>query len=129
MAYGRYELSEGQWQLIQDELPLGKGKAGSRGRPARSNRELLNAIFWILCTGSPWRDLPERYGPWQTVYDRFAKWRKQGVFERILVKLQVKLQQDGLIDLDTWFVDSTVNRAHKAAAGAKKKNKETIRKP
>ena len=129
MAYGRYELSEVQWQLVQDELPLGKVQTGGRGRPSRSNRELLNAIFWILCSGSPWRDLPEKYGPWQTVYDRFSKWQKLGVFERILAKLQVKLQQDGFIDLDTWFIDSTVNRAHKAAAGAKKKASKALPKP
>jgi transposase len=109
--------------MVQDELPLGKVKAGGRGRPARANREILNAIFWILCSGSPWRGLPERYRPWQTVYDRFNKWQKLGIFERVLVKLQIRLQQDGFIDLDTWFMDSTVNRAHKAAAGAKKKNK------
>jgi transposase len=92
-----------------------------KGRPSRSDRELLNGIFWILCSGSPWRDLPDKYGPWQTVYDRFRKWRQLGVFERILKKLRLRLQQDGYLDLNTWFVDATINRAHKAAAGAKKK--------
>ena len=62
MAHGRYDLSEVQCQLVQHELPLGKVKAGGRGRPARANREILNVIFWILCSGSPWRGLPERYG-------------------------------------------------------------------
>ena len=66
--------------------------------------------------------------PWQTVYDWFNKWQKLGIIERVLVKFQVRLQQDGFISLDARFVDSTVTRAHKAAAGAKKKNKEAIRK-
>ncbi|WP_425440665.1 transposase [Pontibacter mucosus] len=71
--------------------------------------------------GSPWRDLPAKYGPWQTVYDRFRKWQQLGVFARILSRLRLRLQQDGYLDLNTWFVDATVNRAHKAAAGAKKR--------
>lgn len=121
VSHGRYELSQRQWELIKEELPQPKVKEGGKGRPSRSDREILNGIFWILCSGSPWRDLPEKYGPWQTIYDRFRKWQQQGVFERILKKLRLRLQQDGYLDLNSWFVDSTVNRAHKAAAGAKKK--------
>jgi len=121
MSHGRYELSQVQWELIKDELPVRVPRADGKGRPSRSERELLNGMFWILCSGSAWRDLPEKYGPWQTVYDRFRKWQQQGVFEKVLKKLRLRLQQDGYLDLNTWFVDSTVNRAHKAAAGAKKK--------
>lgn len=121
MSHGRYELSQGQWELVKDELPQPVIRKDGKGRPSRSDRELLNGVFWILCSGSPWRDLPAKYGPWQTVYDRFRKWKQLGVFERVLSRLRLRLQQDGYLDLNTWFVDATINKAHKAAAGAKKK--------
>ena len=121
MSHGRYELSQRQWELIQDELPRPSLRGDGKGRPSRSDREVLNGIFWILCSGSPWRDLPAKYAPWQTVYDRFRKWQQLGVFERILNRLRLRLQQDGYLDLSTWFVEATINKAHKAAAGAKKK--------
>lgn len=123
MSHGRYELSQRQWELIEPALP--QVREEGKGRPARSNREMLNGIFWILCSGSPWRDLPEKYGPWQTVYDRFRKWQQQGVIERVLDTLRLRLQQDGYLDLNTWFVDATITRAHKSAAGAKKKQSST----
>lgn len=125
MSHGRYELSQRQWELIKNELPQPVIREDGKGRPSRSDREILNGIFWILCSGSPWRDLPEKYGPWQTVYDRFRKYQQQGVFERILKKLRLRLQQDGYLDLTTWFVDATINKAHKSAAGAKKKHRQT----
>ncbi len=74
-------------------------------------RILLNGIFWILCTGAPWRDLPERFGPWQTVYDHFRKRRKSGVFAAIIESLQVKLDKDGYIDWELWCVDGSSVRA------------------
>lgn len=82
---------------------------------------MLNGIFWILGTGAPWRDLPDRYGPWQTVYDHFRKWRKCGVFNRIVEALQVKLDNAGHIDWELWCVDGSSVRAARAAAGADKK--------
>ncbi|WP_089321979.1 transposase [Pontibacter ummariensis] len=74
----------------------------------------------MLCSGSPWRDLPEKYGPWQTVYDRFRMWQQQGVFEKELRKLRLRLLQGGYLDQNPWLVETTFNKAHKAAAGAKK---------
>jgi len=82
---------------------------------------MLDGIFWILSTGAPWRDLPERFGPWQTVYDHFSKWRKAGVFAAVIETLQVKLDDKGLIDWELWCVDGAVVRASRAAAGAEKK--------
>ena len=82
---------------------------------------MLDGIFWVLATGAPWRDLPERFGPWQTVYDHFSKWRKAGVFAAVVEALQVKLDKDGLIDWDLWCVDGASVRASRAAAGADKK--------
>jgi transposase len=81
---------------------------------------MLDAIFWILCGGAPWRDLPERYGPWQSAYHWYRSWTNDGTFDRILERLQIRLNAQGLLDLDTWFVDSTTVRASRAAAGAKK---------
>ena len=80
-----------------------------------------NGIFWILHTGAPWRDLPERFGPWQTVYHHFAKWRREGVFAEMIEALQIKLDQRGLIDWDLWCIDGANVRATRAAAGAGKK--------
>ena len=80
---------------------------------------ILNGILWILRTGAPWRDLPDRYGPWQTVYSRFYRWRKAEVWDRILERLLQEADRDGLVDWDCHHVDGTVVRAHKHAAGAK----------
>jgi transposase len=112
----RYELHEWQWQLIRDLFPPPK----ATGRKRRDPRQMLNAIFWILCSGASWRDLPERYGPWQSAYHWYRIWTNDGTFDRILERLQVRLKAEGLVDLDTWFIDSTNVRASRAAAGAKK---------
>jgi len=114
----RHELTDRQWALVESHVPLSTARTG---RPARDRRTLLNGIFWILCTGAPWRDLPERFGPWQTVYDHFRKWRKSGVFAAIIESLQVKLDRDGYIDWELWCVDGSSVRAARAAAGADKK--------
>jgi transposase len=82
---------------------------------------MLNGMMWILCTGAPWRDLPERFGPWQTVHRYFAQWRKAGVYARIIEALQVKLDEKGLVDWELWCVDGAHVRATRAAAGAGKK--------
>ncbi len=114
----RHELTDEQWALVDPHVPLSTARTG---RPARDRRTLLNGIFWILCTGAPWRDLPERFGPWQTAYDHFRKWRKSGVFARIIETLQVKLDNQGYIDWELWCVDGSSVRAARAAAGADKK--------
>src|SRR4051794_3305990 len=104
----RHELTDEQWGLVQKLLPP---RTATTGRPPSDPRRMLNGIFWILATGAPWRDLPERLGPWQTVYDHFSNWRKAGVFARILDVLQVRLDQEGLIDWDLWCVDGASVRA------------------
>lgn len=109
----RYELTDDQWELIADLFP-----AQTMGRPRRSDRVVLNGILWILCSGAAWRDLPERYGPWKTIYHRFRKWEASGLFDSILERLHVELDERGLIDYATWMVDSTSVRASRAAAGA-----------
>lgn len=112
----RHELSDEQWAIIEPLLPHQRG----RGQRFRDHRTVLDGMFWKLCSGAAWRDLPERYGPWQTVYARFRRWTKAGLFEEILRALRLRLAADGNLDYSTWLVDSTSVRATKAAAGAKK---------
>ena len=120
----RHELTDEQWTLVDPDVPRRKARTG---RPPSDPRLMLNGIFWVLGTGAPWRDLPERFGPWQTVYDHFHKWRKSGVFARIIEVLQVKLDEKGLIDWELWCVDGASVRAARAAAGANKKVSSGIR--
>ena len=114
----RHELTDEQWAAVQPLLPKRTAKTG---RKPSDPRLMLNGIFWILHTGAPWRDLPERLGPWQTVYDHFSKWRREGVFARIIEALQIKLDENGLVDWELWCVDGANVRAARAAAGADKK--------
>lgn len=76
--------------------------------------------MWILCTGAPWRDLPERYGSWKTAYTSFSRWTATGVWKAAINDLLVELDEAGKVDNDLWCVDGTVIRAHRAASGARK---------
>src|SRR6059058_2361614 len=91
----RHELTDEQWEMVEPFIPHSKAKTG---RKRKDPRLMLNGILWILTTGAPWRDLPERFGPWQTVYDHFRRWRKSGVFAAIVEALHVKLDNKGYID-------------------------------
>lgn len=86
----------------------------------RHHRRILNGILWVIRTGAPWRDFPERYGPWPTVYSRFQRWRKAGIWDRIFAAVQQEADAAGELDWKIHFVDGTVVRAHQHAAGAKK---------
>src|SRR5438270_4435277 len=88
----RHDLSDDHWSLVLPFIPQSTARTG---RPPSDPRLMLNGIFWILGTGATWRDLPERYGPWQTVYDHFRNWRKGGVFASVVGALQVKLDRSG----------------------------------
>src|SRR5436305_12029591 len=90
-----HELSAHQWELL---APLFPPRRRKRGGQWRDDRTILNGIFWRLHTGAPWRDLPRRYGPWQTVHDRFNQMRKTGLLDRVLLRLQLRLNEAGLID-------------------------------
>ena len=114
----RHEVTDEQWAAVE---PLVRKRKARTGRRPSDPRMMLNGIFWSLATGAPWRDLPERFGPWQTVYDHFRNWKRRGVFDRIIDALQVKLDQRGLIDWEMWCVDGASVRATRAAAGADKK--------
>jgi len=89
-------------------------------RPAQEHRRLLNGILWVLRTGAPWRDMPERYGKWTTIYSRFQRWRKSAVWDKMFAELQTALDVESNVDWEVHFIDSTTVRAHQHAAGAKK---------
>src|ERR671910_765140 len=110
------DLTDVQWEWLRPLLPPQKPRTG---RPAKDHRTIINGILWVLRTGSPWRSLPERYGPWKTVVSRFYRWQKAGVWSQILASLQRQTDADGRLDWSLHFVDSTVVRAHQHAAGAK----------
>ena len=116
----RYELSDPQWARIEPLLPH-PTHHGKAGHPFNDHRPIVNGILWILHTGAPWRDLPERYGPWQTVFYRFNRWRRDGTWTRIVTSLLDELDDKGQIDHDLWCIDGTVIRASRAAAGAGKR--------
>lgn len=117
----RYELTEEQYGLIEDLMPVN----GRRGGQWNDHRTTLNGIFWILHTGAQWREMPERYGKWQSVYDRFNRWSKNGTIDKILERLQYRLDEDGRIDWDLWCVDGSNIRASRSAAGAGQKTSQT----
>ncbi|MEV5078891.1 IS5 family transposase [Streptomyces sp. NPDC056159] len=115
---GRRDLTNAQWARLEPLLPVGKRP----GRPpVRTKRQLIDGIRWRTRTGAPWRDVPERYGPWQTVYGLFRRWQRDGTWHRIVGQLQARADAEGLITWDI-SVDSTIVRAHQHAAGARKKD-------
>ena len=113
---GRGELTDKAWARIEPLLP----PAAGNGRRWRDHRQVINAILWKLRTGAPWRDLPERYGPWKTAHERLRRWSADGTWERILDAAVVKDDSVGVVE---WVisVDSSHVRAHQHAAGARKK--------
>ena len=113
----RCELTDEQFSLIADLMPA----SGRRGGQWNDHRTVLNGIFWILHSGAQWCEMPERYGAWQSVYDRFNRWRKDGTFDAILQRLQYRLDEQGRIDWDLWCVDGSNIRASRSAAGAGQK--------
>jgi transposase len=105
----RYDLSEVEWRIVEPLLPpVGKGAR------REDDRRIINGIFYVLRTGSPWRDLPDRYGPYTTVYNRFNRWAKKGVWLRMFEALAERSPQS------LQLIDSSIVRAHQHAAGGKK---------
>lgn len=110
----RHALTDDQWRLIEPMFP----RRGGAGRPSKDHRLVLNGILWILGTGVPWRDLPECFGPWKTIYERFRRWTQTGVWDEVHAKLLAARQQSGRIEWRLFLIDATNVRAHEAAAGA-----------
>ena len=103
-------LSDSQWARVAPLLP---GKAEDPGRSARDNREFLEAVLWIARTGAPWRDLPDEFGLWNSVFQRFRRWALKGVFERVFKELPADA------DFEYVLIDGTIVRLHQHGAGAK----------
>lgn len=109
-------MTDSEWERLRPLLPSTDGKRGGR---YRDHRQVINGILWRLRNGAIWAEVPDRYGPWQTCYDRFARWDDNGTWARIEKALQSQADATGDLDWDTQ-VDSTVVRAHQHAAGARK---------
>ena len=107
----RGDLCEAEWSVFRVLLPPERGRAG---RPANDNRSVVNGILWRLRTGAPWRDLPERYGNWNSIYRRFRRWCQAGVWEAAATTLA-----ETMADNRHHSIDSTTVRGHPQAAGAK----------
>lgn len=107
----RGDLTDAEWGLIEPHLPLGASG------PIPDLRNYFNAVVWRFRTGSPWRDVPESYGSWSTVYDRFRLWARGGVFQALMEAMIAEASARGDVDLGLVSVDSTVARAHHHAAG------------
>jgi transposase len=112
----RHELTDAAWRRL---VPLLPPQRPPIGRPARDHRAIVDALLWLAKTGAPWRDLPERYGPWRTVATRFYRWTRSGLWQRILAELQRSGDAAGKLDWSAHMVDGTSIRAHRHAAGAK----------
>lgn len=109
-------LSDQAWELIKPLLPSSEGLRGGRWR---DHRVVIEAIAWRYRTGSPWRDLPECFGPWQTAWKRLDRWTRDGTWDRLLAAMQTDADAAGELE---WIaaVDSSVVRAHQHAAGARR---------
>ncbi len=107
----RGDLKEAEWRLLKDLLPAVRGQ---RSRPAFDNRTIVNGILWRIRTGAPWRDVPEKYGKWMTVYQRFRRWSEAGVWEAVASALA-----QAMADNSRHSIDPTTVRGHVSAAGAK----------
>ena len=106
----RRELTDAQWARIEKLVP---GKGGDKGRHGEDNRLFVDAVLWIARTGSPWRDLPDEFGNWNSVFQRFRRWAKKGVWESLFKALVENP------DFEYLIIDSSIVRAHQHAAGAK----------
>jgi transposase len=114
------DLTEEQWVLIAplvvDKPRIKRRKIDGRGRPRVPAREVWNGILWILRTGAPWHDLPDRYPPYQTCHRRFQEYCRKGVFEKVLHTLAEDLRDRGRLDLSETFIDGTFASAKKGGS-------------
>ena len=118
----RHELTDEQWQVIEPLLPV----SGARGRPRVDDRRVINGMLFKAKTGVAWRDLPERYGPWKTVYNRFWRWSRNGTLTALVGRVRVIAEAVDELGRDVHdlgrevSVDSSIVRAHQHAAGGRR---------
>jgi transposase len=108
-AYHRHDISEAVWKVLEPHLP---GRAGTWGGNAQDNRRFINAVFWILRTGAPWRDLPPDYGDWKNIHGRFSRWRDREVWKKLLDLLACDP------DYERLMIDASHIKVHPHASGA-----------
>ena len=109
------DLTDEQWAIVEPHIPVRPRRADGRGRPARSDRDVLNGILWIMRTGAQWKEMPDRYPSASVCHARFQLWVKTGVFEAILSALATDLKERGELDLSECFIDRTFVSAKKGA--------------
>ena len=109
---GRWELTEEQWEMVEPVLRPER-RSDNRGRPWHDTRAVLNGVLWVLGTGAQWRELPEKYPPYQTCHRRFQQWVRSGKLEEALQQLARHLQEQGKLKLEEAFVDATFASAKK----------------
>jgi transposase len=116
----RHELTDEQWAVLEPLLPV----SGARGRPRVDDRRVINGMLYKCKTGIAWRDLPERYGPWKTVYNRFWRWARNGTLSMLVSKVRVIAEAIDELDREV-SVDSSIVRAHQHAAGGRRPRSHT----
>ena len=109
------DLTDAQWAILAPLFPKPRVRRDRRGRPWRDPRDVLNGILWILRTGAPWKDLPDRYPSYQTCHRRFQHWRRTGVYDAVLQRLAEDLRDRGQLDLTEGFIDASFSSAKKGA--------------
>src|SRR6516164_6918087 len=117
----RHRLTDEQWDLIEDVFP----PPAKTGRPPVDRRQVVDGIMWILRTGSAWRDLPDEFGKWQTVWHWYDRWNDAGLWDEIVRQLRAACVDAGEIDTDLWCIDGTIVRAARCAGGGGKKGLAT----
>ena len=118
----RHRMTDAQWELVADLFPIRYRKSGRR---PRDRRQILDAIFWVLRTGAPWRDVPVEFCPWSTAWDFFDKWNKDGTFDEILRRLRsISIAHDAE-PAELWCIDGTSIRAARCAGGGGKRKRPT----
>ena len=116
------DLTDEQWKVVETILPPDRVRADRRGRPWTDRRTNFNGMLWILRTGAPWKDLPERYGAYQTVHRRFQNWVSSNVLEQVLLAVAQDLKDRGGLDLKECFIDGTFAPAKKGGAAWERLN-------
>ena len=114
------DLTDEQWAIVEPLLPKPVKRADGKGRPRVDDRTILNGILWVMRTGAPWHDMPNRYPSYQTCHRRFQEWVRSGTFEKILRTLVEDAKERGDLDLTECFIDGTFVMAKKGAQGWEK---------
>ena len=117
-SHRRHDISDSVWHCLEPHLPSRKG---SWGGVAHDNRLFINAVFWVMRTGAPWRDIPPDYGHWSNIHRRFIRWRDKGIWEKLLEILVVEPDYEWLM------IDASYCKVHPHGAGAKGGNQDMSR--